>query len=132
MEMKLTKISVVILGIIVFGIGFSGYLTAGVLLVACPLSGGCTEVLGYPACMYGLTIYTILLIIFLLTWAERIPFVTGRRLTLLVAVIGMLFSGSLIIQEYLNRNPLTVCAAGFSMYLLIFLLSLFLWKKEKP
>jgi len=130
--MNLTRISVLILGIIIFGMGFSGYLTAGVLLVACPLNGGCTEVLGYPACMYGFTIYIVLLIIFLLTWRERIVFGTGRKLILVVTVIGMLFSGSLIVQEYLNMNPLTICAAGFSMYLLIFLLSLFFWKKEKP
>ena len=74
--------------------------------------------------------YTIMLIILLLTWREKIGFATGRKLILLVAVVGMLFSGSLLIQEFLNRSPLTICAAGFSMFTLIFLLSLLAWRKE--
>ena len=130
-QMDFTKSSVVLLVVIIFGMGFSGYLTSGVLLSnTCPLNGGCTRVFGYPSCMYGFTMYTILLIILLLTWMGKIVFVTGRKLILLVSVIGMLFSGSLLVQEYLNRSPLTICAAGFSMFLLIFLLSLLLWKKE--
>jgi hypothetical protein len=71
-----------------------------------------------------------MLILLLLTWTETAVFATGRKLILLVALIGMLFSGSLLVQEYLNRSPLTICAAGFSMFLLIFLLSLLLGNKE--
>jgi hypothetical protein len=130
-EMNLTKTSIVMLGVIIFGMGFSGYLTARVLLEkACPLSGGCTQVLGYPSCMYGFTMYSILLVILLLTWKGKIGLAIGRKLILIVTVIGLLFSGSLLVQEFLNRSPLTICAAGFSMFLLIFLLSLLLWKKE--
>ena len=130
--MNFTKISAVLLFVIVFGMGFSGYLTAGVLLSnSCPLSGGCTRVFGYPSCMYGFTMYTIMLIILLLTWGRMVVFETGRKLILLVAVIGMLFSGSLLVQEFLNKSPLTICAAGFTMFLVIFLLSLLLWKEEQ-
>lgn len=129
--MNFTKISVVLLVVIVFGMGFSGYLTAGVLLSSsCPLNGGCTRVLGYPSCMYGFIMYTLMLILLLLTWKGKIIFATGRKLILVVSAIGMLFSGSLLVQEYLNRSPLTICAAGFSMFLLIFLLTLLVWRKE--
>ena len=85
--------------------------------------------LGYPSCMYGFTMYTLMLIILVLTFTGKIVFVTGRKLILLVSLIGMLFSGSLLVQEYLNRSPLTICAARFSMFLLIFLMGLLLWKK---
>jgi uncharacterized membrane protein len=129
--MNFTKPAIAILAVVLFGMGFSSYLTAGVLLAnACPLYGGCVLVLGYPSCMYGFAMYTIMLIILLLTWREKIGFATGRKLILLVAVVGMLFSGSLLIKEFLNRSPLTICAAGFSMFTLIFFLSLLAWKKE--
>jgi uncharacterized membrane protein len=131
MQMNSRRIRILLVFVIIFGMAFSGFLTAGVLMSkACPLNGGCTLVLGYPSCMYGFSMYTIMLIILLLTWGEKLVFATGRKLILLVAVVGMLFSGSLLVQEYLNRSPLTICAAGFSMFLLIFLLSLLLWKKD--
>jgi hypothetical protein len=131
--MNFSKTSVVLLIVIVFGMGFSGYLTANVLLSStCPLNGGCTLVLGYPSCMYGFTMYTIMLIILLLTWTGKIVFATGRKLILLVSVIGMLFAGSLLVEEYLGNRPLTICALGFVMYLLILLISQLLWKKDQP
>jgi uncharacterized membrane protein len=111
--------------------GFSGYLTTGVLLSnSCPLNGGCTRVLGIPSCLYGFTLYTIMLIIVLLTSMGKIVFGTGRKLVLLVSVVGMLFSGSLLVLEFVNKSPLTICAAGFSMFLLIFLLNLLFWKEQ--
>lgn len=129
--MNFTRTYLILLLVIVFGMGFSGYLAAGVLLSkACPINGGCTLVLGYPSCIYGFTMYTIMLTILLLTWMGKFIFPTGRKLILLVSLVGILFSGSLLVLEYLNRSPLTICAAGFSMFLLIFLLSLLLWKKE--
>jgi len=87
-------------------------------------------VLGYPSCMYGFTMYTIMLIILLLTWPGKISFSTGRRLILVVSIIGMLFAGSLLIEEYAGNRPLTICAIGFVMYVLILLVSQLLWKKD--
>jgi hypothetical protein len=130
-RMNFSRIRVLLFAIIVFGMGFSGYLTVNVLTSkTCPLNGGCTLVLGYPSCMYGLTMYTVMLVILLLTWGGRFVLATGRKLILLVSVVGMVFSGSLLVLEYLKRSPLTICAAGFSMFLLIFLLSLLLWNKD--
>ena len=127
--MSLTKTTIALLTVILFGMGFSGYLTANVLLSStCPLNGGCTLVLGYPSCMYGFTMYTIMLIILVLTSIGKIIFANGRRLILLVSVIGMLFAGSLLVQEYLSNRPLTICALGFVMYLLILLISQLVWK----
>ena len=49
-----------ILGISVLGMAFSGYLSCGELLQsACPLNGGCSLVLGLPACVYGFIMYLV-------------------------------------------------------------------------
>ena len=129
--MNFTKTSILLLIETIFGMGFSGYLSYGVLSSnTCPLNGGCTRVLGYPSCLYGFTMYTIMMILVVLTMTGKLVFATGRKVVLLVSVIGMMFSGSLLIEEFLNRSPLTICAAGFSMFTLIFLTSALLWKKE--
>ncbi len=45
------------------GILFSGYLSFSELLAkTCPL-GGCTNLLGLPACVYGLAMYIVLFVI---------------------------------------------------------------------
>lgn len=126
-----TRTSALLLIVIVFGMGFSGYLTTSIILSStCPLNGGCALVFGYPSCMYGFTMYTILLVILLLTWPGKIAFSTGRKLILIVSVIGMLFAGSLLVEEYAGNRPLTICAIGFVMYLLILIISQRFWKKE--
>ncbi|MFA6383349.1 MAG: hypothetical protein WCX17_02910 [Parcubacteria group bacterium] len=49
-----------ILAISILGMLFSGYLSYGKLFQAtCPLGGGCTSVLGAPACVYGFIMYLI-------------------------------------------------------------------------
>jgi uncharacterized membrane protein len=129
--LKFTRTSIVLLLLTIFGMGFSGYLTYGVLSAnTCPLNGGCTRVLGYPSCLYGFTMYTVMMILLLLTSTGKVVFAAGRKLVLLVSAVGMMFSGSLLVQEFLNSSPLTNCAAGFSMFTLIFLTSAVVWKKE--
>ena len=86
--------------------------------------------LGIPSCLYGFTMYTIMLVLLLSTLIGKVAFSTGRKLILLVAVIGMMFSGSLLVLEFVNRSPLTICAAGFSMFLVIFLVTLLFWKEH--
>jgi len=126
-----TKTPIVLLLLTIFGMGFSGYLTYGVLSSnACPLNGGCTRVLGYPSCMYGFTMYTVMMILVLLALTGKLVFATGRKLVLFVSAVGMMFSGSLLVKEVLNHSPLTICAAGFSMFTLIFLTSALVWKKQ--
>ena len=87
-------------------------------------------VFGYPSCLYGFTMYTIMLIILLLTWAGIVAFSTGRKLILVVSVVGMIFAGSLLIEEFAGSKPITICAVGFVMYVLILLISQILWKKD--
>jgi hypothetical protein len=49
-----------ILAISILGMLFSGFLSYGELFQkTCPLNGGCTSVLGFPACVYGFVMYLI-------------------------------------------------------------------------
>ena len=56
----------VILGISVAGILFSGYLSYSELIASKCVLGGCSYVLGAPACVYGFVMYTIVFVVALL------------------------------------------------------------------
>jgi len=56
-----------ILWISVAGMLFSGYLSYGELFQrVCPVDGGCSFVLGAPACVYGFVMYAVVFVISLL------------------------------------------------------------------
>ncbi len=60
--MTKNKVLKIILGISIVGILFSGYLSYGELFRGvCPL-GGCSSVLGFPACVYGLMMYLVIFV----------------------------------------------------------------------
>lgn len=61
-----------ILGLSVFGMLFSGYLSYGELTKTC--SFGCSatgDILGLPACVYGLVMYTIITALAILAYREK-------------------------------------------------------------
>jgi len=61
----------IILGISILGILFSGYLSYKELFTGvCPLGGSCPSVATLPACVYGLVMYLIVLVISLLGLKE--------------------------------------------------------------
>ncbi len=50
----------IIFGISIAGMLFSGYLSYGELFTrVCPIGGGCSYVLGAPACVYGFVMYAV-------------------------------------------------------------------------
>lgn len=54
----------IILGISIVGMLFSGYLSYGELTAGiCPVGGGCSSVLGLPACVYGFVMYLVVFIV---------------------------------------------------------------------
>jgi len=55
-----------ILVISVLGLLFSGYLSYAELIKGTCTIGGCSYVLGFPACVYGFVMYLIVLIISIL------------------------------------------------------------------
>ncbi|MFH1364382.1 MAG: hypothetical protein ABIH52_01875 [Candidatus Aenigmatarchaeota archaeon] len=122
--MNITILRNLALLFVIIGILFSGYLTVTSLSGTCLIEGGCAEFLGTPACTYGLVMYIILLILFAYIIKKKSGENTGLKLILLVSFIGILFAGSLTFQEYLGQKPLSVCAMGLGMYILIFILSI--------
>ncbi|MEK6937465.1 MAG: hypothetical protein AABX04_00330 [Nanoarchaeota archaeon] len=54
------------------GMAFSGYLSYGELFQgSCPVSGGCSSVLGLPACVYGFVMYLLVSIVCILGLKEK-------------------------------------------------------------
>lgn len=77
-----------ILFISVLGMTFSGTLTYREVFLAapaCPSPGATGTILGYPACVYGLAMYTVLAVI--ATWG-LLHSGTSRRVTLTVGEGG--------------------------------------------
>ena len=120
------------------GVLFSGYLTfAKLVLDSCPLTEGCPYFLGYPACVYGLVLFLILFI----TVISLMKNYTKEKLKILVYVslIGVIFSTYTSIVELVYPSCLDgickyslllpTCVYGLVMYLVIFVLSLKLYKK---
>jgi uncharacterized membrane protein len=57
----------IVLVLSVAGMLFSGYLSYGELTQStCFLGGGCTSVVGVPACVYGFIMYAIVFVVSLL------------------------------------------------------------------
>ncbi len=115
------------------GVVFAGYLTVTKLMTnVCPFQEPCPYFLGYPACWYGLGIFSLLLAI------SFIGLVGKREETWLIffiragAGVGVLFAGSFVIREMINairfglpdyRLFLPTCAYGLLVYILIFVLA---------
>jgi uncharacterized membrane protein len=76
--MSMKRALQVILGVALFGLGFSVYLSYGELFAAepvasCPAVGQPGTVLGYPACVYGFFMYLAVVIVATLGLLKRAP-----------------------------------------------------------
>lgn len=117
------------------GILFSGYLTAGKLFTgSCPITEGCPYFIGWPACVYGLLMFSgILIAAFLYTRTKN----DEKKSAYLnyagwIAVAGILFSGYFSATEILFPScaikPCTytlilpTCVYGLAMYILAWVL----------
>jgi hypothetical protein len=117
-----------------FGLIFSGYLSAVKFFTdTCALNEPCPYFLGYPACWYGFGMYLIMFI------AVGFSILSGRARAfalateIIVSGIGVVFSGSFVIRELLQKSitgslGLSTCAYGFIFYLIIFSISTFIQK----
>lgn len=112
---------------ILIGIAFSGYLGGNSLSGTCPIGGACPYFLGYPACFYGLAMYSALLVVFLLSWKGRLAKPKALLAQMGIAGLGVLFAASLLVQEVLIDRPIAICAMGLVMYGAIFVLS---WRQR--
>lgn len=119
-----------IVGFSISGFLFAGYLTAIKLFTgACAVRESCPYFLGWPVCVYGFGMYSILTILSILVIARRINFRTGMLGIASVSFVGILFSGyfSAIQLPALIKNGFAAytfgaptCFFGLVVYMLIF------------
>jgi len=122
-----------VLGLALIGVLFAGYLTFTKLFSGtCAVKESCPYFLGYPACIYGLIMYSIILIAILLILLKKYKEAVLRKVVMVVSGIGILFSGYFMVQElFFSSCPiggceysllLPTCVYGLIMYTLIFTL----------
>jgi uncharacterized membrane protein len=111
------------------GILFAGYLTISKLILGvCSFGESCPFLFGYPVCIYGLILFTTLLITTIslnLNEKDRL----SRCVLLLTSIIGVLFSGYYAFQEIFYpicgnfchyKLGLPTCVYGFIVFVAVF------------
>lgn len=112
---------------------FAGYLTISKLMSdVCPFNEPCPYFLGYPACWYGLGLFSLLFGASLLGLTSKRNS-TGIALFICgVSFIGILFAGSFVIREIIRAFEwgwpsytllLPTCAYGLIFYVILFVLA---------
>jgi hypothetical protein len=111
------------------GVCFAGYLSLTKLITnTCVLNETCPYFLGYPACWYGLVLFSIMFVTAMLTYLNKTSLSKARWIIGVVSLIGIFFAGSFIVPE---MKPLFAgsaryslglpsCAYGFIFYVIIF------------
>ncbi len=111
------------------GVCFAGYLSLTKLITnTCALNEACPYFLGYPACWYGLGLFSIMFVTALLTYLNKTSLSKARWIIGIVSLIGIFFAGNFIVPE---MKPLLAgsasyslglpsCAYGFIFYVIIF------------
>src|SRR3989344_1386804 len=139
-EMNKNKILWIIFIFSLIGVLFAGYLTfTKLVLGSCPLIEPCPYFLGQPACVYGLVLYLILLILSgILLFSKPKKELVLQKSLVFISLIGILFAIFSTIKEvFLSTCPggkcvyslgLPTCIYGLIMYCIIFFFSLKLKK----
>jgi len=126
----------------IIGTLFAGYLTfTKLLLGVCPLKEPCPVIFGQPACVYGLVLYLVLLLsssVILLKDSKK-KLKCWNNIIFWVSLAGILFAlYSTYLEVFAIHCPggcsysllLPTCIYGLTMYIVIFIFSIFL-KKAK-
>jgi len=124
-----------ITGFSISGFLFAGYLTAVKLFSGtCAVRESCPYFLGWPVCIYGFGMYTILTILSVLVMRRRMDMGKGMLSIAGVSFAGILFSGyfSAIQIPALMQNGFAAytfgvptCMLGLVMYICIFVTAIF-------
>ncbi len=125
------KIYKYLIGISIFGVLFSGYLSyAKFFNGTCALTnGGCSTFLGYPTCYYGFVFFVILFVYSLLYNSSKSD--KHRKVINITSVLGFIFSAyfsgveiiPMVTDGVVYDLFLPSCAYGLIAYTIIFFLS---------
>lgn len=121
------------------GILFAGYLTLNKLMRnVCSFGEACPYLWGYPACIYGLILFTILFLT-TLTLLLKKEDKLANPLFLYISILGVLYSGYFAYQDVFNpicgsncvyQLGLPTCVYGFIVFLAVFVCMLFTRKNK--
>jgi len=123
------KVLIAAMFLSIAGILFAGYLTFNKLILGvCSFGESCPYLWGYPVCIYGLILFTILLIAviaLLLKSKDKL----ANNMFFYASILGILFSGYYTYQEiFVITCPggcrysmgLPTCMYGFLVFLAVF------------
>jgi hypothetical protein len=120
---------------------FSGYLTWTKLATgSCPIHESCPYFLGYPACIYGLIMFSILLILSAIVMLAKKKNQGINTAIKYISLAGVLFAGYFSVTELFFTKCaggpcqysfiLPTCMYGLLFYTAVFILSLIkIWKR---
>ncbi|MBN1585140.1 hypothetical protein JW899_02100 [Candidatus Uhrbacteria bacterium] len=116
------------------GACFSGYLSAVKLFSgSCAFGESCPIFLGQPACYYGFAVFLAMLVGTAVAYFRRVSSPDPIKFNLALSALGIVFSGSFVVQEiavwvrYGFRATffgLSTCAYGLIFFAAIFAFSL--------
>ncbi|MCR4311553.1 MAG: hypothetical protein NUV54_03260 [Candidatus Taylorbacteria bacterium] len=117
------------------GMLFAGYLSATKLFTgSCAFNESCPYFLGYPACWYGLGMFTALTVLAGFALLRKLSVSSARFGIRLVAIVGTLFAGSFVVDEILtwSTHPaysliLPTCVYGLVFYIAVLVCALVRW-----
>jgi uncharacterized membrane protein len=120
------------------GILFAGYLTFNNLVKGvCSFGEACPYLWGYPACVYGLILFTILFLT-ILTLLLRDEDKLTKHLFLYTSILGVLYAGYFAYQDVFNplcgnhcvyQMGLPTCVYGFIVFAAVFVCMVFYRKR---
>lgn len=117
------------------GVALSGYLSwqkyfgsgCHKAIISCSGGGKTVYIFGQPTCVYGLAMFTAVLLIMLLGWKSSRPRAINTTL-LALSIVGVLFSAGLSIYEIFilktATSGLPACVYGFFLYAGILIVTL--------
>ena len=114
----------------ILGVLFSGYLTfTKFVLGVCPLRESCPYLWNYPVCVYGLIMFTALMLASIALLKEHKDKI-AQRVLLYTSILGIWFSGYYTYQELfvikcfggcVYSLGIPTCVYGLVMYSVIFI-----------
>jgi hypothetical protein len=120
------------------GILFAGYLTINKLVRnVCSFGESCPFLFGYPVCIYGLILFTLIFLSVLTLLSKKDDNLAQCSFTF-ISVIGVLFSGYYAFQEIFNpicgdacvyKMGLPTCVYGFIVFFAV-LVCMIVYRKK--
>jgi uncharacterized membrane protein len=139
--MTVRKYTTISIFLTLAGAIFAGYLSAVKLFSdTCAFGESCPVFIGQPACYYGFAIFFAMFVGTLVAYFKRVEKIWPVKYNLALSALGIVFSGSFVVQEiadWVNYGfkatffGLSTCAYGLMFYTAILAFSIVALRKLK-